>query len=242
MNEDSRIILVEDDKALADAVCEYLSGEGFAVQVIDNGNDAVQAIISDQPDLVILDIMLPGKDGLTVCREIRPAYHGYIIMFTAREDEIDQIVGLELGADDYLFKPVKPRLLLAKVKAFLRRGNIHVESEEKSSQLVFDSLSIDLMQRTVVLDENDITLTSAEFDLLAILAKQAGNILSRDEIMQQLSGARYDGLDRTIDNKISLLRRKLGDDSNVPSRIKTVRSKGYVLVPGAWAVAEAPKS
>lgn len=239
MNEDSRIILVEDDKALADAVCEYLSGEGFAVQVIDNGNDAVQAIVSEQPDLVILDIMLPGKDGLTVCREIRPAYHGYIIMFTAREDEIDQIVGLELGADDYLFKPVKPRLLLAKVKAFLRRGNIHVESEEKSSQLVFDSLSIDLMQRTVVLDETDIALTSAEFDLLAILAKQAGNILSRDEIMQQLSGARYDGLDRTIDNKISLLRRKLGDDSNVPSRIKTVRSKGYVLVPGAWATTEA---
>ena len=239
MNEDSRIILVEDDKALADAVCEYLSGEGFAVKVIDNGNDAVQAIISDQPDLVILDIMLPGKDGLTVCREIRPAYHGYIIMFTAREDEIDQIVGLELGADDYLFKPVKPRLLLAKVKAFLRRGNIHVESAEKSSQLVFDGLSIDLMQRTVVLDETDITLTSAEFDLLAILAKQAGNILSRDEIMQQLSGARYDGLDRTIDNKISLLRRKLGDDSNVPSRIKTVRSKGYVLVPGAWATTEA---
>ena len=241
MNEDSRIILVEDDKALADAVCEYLSGEGFAVKVIDNGNDAVQAIISEQPDLVILDIMLPGKDGLTVCREIRPAYRGYIIMFTAREDEIDQIVGLELGADDYLFKPVKPRLLLAKVKAFLRRGNIHVESEEKSSQIVFDSLNIDLMQRTVVLDETDITLTSAEFDLLAILAKQAGNILSRDEIMQQLSGARYDGLDRTIDNKISLLRRKLGDDSNVPSRIKTVRSKGYVLVPGAWATTVASK-
>ena len=241
MNEDSRIILVEDYKALADAVCEYLSGEGFAVKVIDNGNDAVQAIISDQPDLVILDIMLPGKDGLTVCREIRPAYHGYIIMFTAREDEIDQIVGLELGADDYLFKPVKPRLLLAKVKAFLRRGNIHVESEEKSIQLVFDSLSIYLMQRTVVLDETDIALTSAEFDLLAILAKRAGNILSRDEIMQQLSGARYDGLDRTIDNKISLLRRKLGDDSNVPSRIKTVRSKGYVLVPGAWATTEASK-
>ena len=112
MNEGSSIILVEDDKVLADAVCQYLGGEGFAVQVIEDGNAAVEAITSAQPDLVILDIMLPGKDGLTICREIRPSYPGYVIMFTAREDEIDQIVGLELGADDYLIKPVKPRLLL----------------------------------------------------------------------------------------------------------------------------------
>lgn len=234
MNEDSSIILVEDDKALADAVCQYLGGEGFAVQVIEDGNAAVEAITSAQPDLVILDIMLPGKDGLTICREIRPSYFGYIIMFTAREDEIDQIVGLELGADDYLIKPVKPRLLLAKVKAFLRRGTMQSEPAEKSGQLNFDDLCIDLAQRTVILSGNDVSLTSAEFDLLAVLAKRAGNILSRDEIMQQLSGGRYDGLDRTIDNKISLLRRKLGDDAGVPARIKTVRSKGYVLVPGAW--------
>ena len=235
MNEDSSIILVEDDNALSDAVCQYLSGEGFSVEVVDNGNDAVDAITSKQPDLVILDIMLPGKDGLTICREVRPHYRGYIIMFTAREDEIDQIVGLELGADDYLIKPVKPRLLLAKVKAFLRRGDMPAESPGNSDQLRFDNLSIDLTQRTVVLDGAEVSLTSAEFDLLRVLAKRAGKILSRDEIMQQLSGGRYDGLDRTIDNKISLLRKKLGDDSGVPTRIKTVRSKGYVLVPGAWA-------
>jgi len=234
MNEGSSIILVEDDKALSDAVCQYLSGEGFTVRVIDDGNAAVQAITADQPDLVILDIMLPGKDGLTVCREVRPDYSGYIIMFTAREDEIDQIVGLELGADDYLIKPVKPRLLLAKVKAFLRRGEMRVEASEDSSQLCFDDLVVDIAQRTVRLEGKEVPLTSAEFDLLAILAKQAGNILTRDDIMQKLSGGRYDGMDRTIDNKISLLRRKLGDDSGVPTRIKTVRSKGYVLVPGAW--------
>lgn len=234
MNEGSNIILVEDDKALADSICQYLGGEGFTVQIIADGNAAVQAITSSQPDLVILDIMLPGKDGLTICREIRPAYQGFVIMFTAREDEIDQIVGLELGADDYLIKPVKPRLLLAKVKAFLRRGGMQVETQENSDQLYFDDLFIDVGKRAVVLGAEDIALTSGEFDLLAILAKRAGTILSRDEITQQLSGGRYDGLDRTIDNKISLLRRKLGDDSGVPARIKTVRSKGYVLVPGAW--------
>ncbi len=234
MNNGSKILLVEDDKALADAVREYLTGEGFAVSVIDNGTAAVDEIIAGQPDLVILDIMLPGKDGLTVCREIRPSYNGYVIMFTAREDEIDQIVGLEIGADDYLIKPVKPRLLLAKVKAFLRRGPADASTADDPTQLNFDDLRIDLAQRSVNLAGEEVQLTSAEFDLLAILARRAGSILSRDEIMQQLSGGRYDGLDRTIDNKISLLRKKLGDDSGVPSRIKTVRSKGYVLVPGAW--------
>lgn len=235
MNQGSKIILVEDDRALSEAIDEYLSGEGFDVQIIDHGNQAVETIVSQQPDLVILDIMLPGKDGLTVCREVRPNYPGYIIMFTAREDEIDQIVGLELGADDYLIKPVKPRLLLAKVKAFLRRGSLESSADVNSKELCFDHLRIDLVQRSVTLNDKNIILTSAEFDLLAILAKQSGNILSRETIMKELSGGHYDGLDRTIDNKISQLRKKLGDDAAVPTRIKTVRSKGYVLVPGAWS-------
>lgn len=234
MNEGSSIILVEDDKALASAVSQYLETEGFEVEVVDNGDTAVETITREQPDLVILDIMLPGKDGLTVCREVRPSYSGYILMFTAREDEIDQIVGLELGADDYLIKPVKPRLLLAKVKAFLRRGDAKTEANSVDDVLGFDDLEIDTLERTVRFAGDPVSVTSAEFDLLVILARKAGQILSRDEIMQQLSGNRYDGLDRSIDNKISSLRRKLGDDSSEPVRIKTVRSKGYVLVPGAW--------
>lgn len=234
MNEGSSIILVEDDKALASAVSQYLETEGFEVDVVDNGDTAVETITREQPDLVILDIMLPGKDGLTVCREVRPSYSGYILMFTAREDEIDQIVGLELGADDYLIKPVKPRLLLAKVKAFLRRGDAKTEANSVDDVLGFDDLEIDTLERTVRFAGDPVSVTSAEFDLLVILARKAGQILSRDEIMQQLSGNRYDGLDRSIDNKISSLRRKLGDDSSEPVRIKTVRSKGYVLVPGAW--------
>ena len=151
MNEGSKIILVEDDKPLADAVSEYLGGEGYAVDIISDGAAAVEAIISAQPDLVILDIMLPGKDGLTICREIRPTYKGYVIMFTAREDEIDQIVGLELGADDYLIKPVKPRLLLAKVKAFLRRGSMQADASADVNLLQFDDLCIDITKRSVVL-------------------------------------------------------------------------------------------
>ena len=234
MTQASSILLVEDDKALADAIADYLRREGYSVNVVDDGNVAVRAIIAEQPDLVILDVMLPGKDGLAVCREVRSRFQGYIIMFTAREDEVDQIVGLELGADDYLMKPVKPRLLLAKVKAFLRRAETAPARQGQEEVLDFDDLSIDLSQRTVSLCGEEIRLTSAEFDLLVILARQAGSVLSRAEIMQQLSGGRYDGLDRTIDNKVSLLRRKLGDDSGVPSRIKTVRSKGYVFVPGGW--------
>ncbi|MES9852333.1 MAG: response regulator [Candidatus Thiodiazotropha sp. L084R] len=235
MGVGKNILLVEDDKVLADAVSEYLSNEGFSISVIDNGSAAIPEIINTQPDLVILDIMLPGKDGLTVCKEVRPEYAGYIIMFTAREDEIDQIVGLELGADDYLIKPVKPRLLLAKVKAFLRRDTQVTSAQKIPTQLEFGSLKINLDERSVILSGKEITFTSAEFDLLAILARQAGTVLSRDEITRQLSGGHYDGLDRTIDNKISLLRKKLGDDSTTPTRIKTVRLKGYVLIPGAWS-------
>ena len=242
MNENSSIILVEDDNALSDAVSQYLEGEGFSVKVVDHGDLAVETILEDEPDLVILDVMLPGKDGLAICREIRPLYAGYIIMFTAREDEIDQIVGLELGADDYLIKPVKPRLLLAKVKAFLRRVDMTRPSSEIADSLCFDDLNIDLSQRSVTLDEKDIILTSAEFDLLVVLAKRAGDILTRDNIMSQLSKGHYDGLDRTIDNRISLLRKKLGDDSGVPTRIKTVRSKGYMFVPGAWSISAWSKS
>jgi DNA-binding response OmpR family regulator len=229
-----QIMLVEDDLPLAEAVSEYLSKEGLAISVVHDGISAVEQIIETQPALVILDIMLPGKDGLTVCREIRPYYHGFIIMFTAKEDDIDQVVGLELGADDYLIKPVKPRLLLAKVKAFLRRTTMQIGELPKLDILQFGELVIDLSKREVKLNSILIVLTSAEFDLLAVLAKKAGQILSRDDITQQLKGGEYDGLERTIDNKISQLRKKLGDDSSLPTRIKTIRSKGYMLVPGAW--------
>jgi two-component system, OmpR family, response regulator RstA len=226
------LLLVEDDAVLAETIKDYLTLEGFSVSIESDGAVAQQRIVVENPDLVILDVMLPGKDGISVCREVRPHYNGYIIMFTAREDEVDQIVGLELGADDYLIKPIKPRLLLAKVKSFLRRSV--VPNDGISAELSIGSLTIDVNGRNVNLEDSEVNLTSAEFDLLVLLAKNAGEILSRDLITKSLKGGEYDGMERGIDNKISQLRKKLKDDGRIPHRIKTIRGKGYVLSPGAW--------
>lgn len=235
MQSPNKILLVEDDRALAELICEYLGNEGYCVKHLNDGSLLESSIAQFEPTLIILDIMLPGKDGFTLCREIRPLYTGFIMVFTAREDEIDQIVGLELGADDYLIKPVKPRLLLAKIKSVFRRLTEQDQAISAAANLEFGQLAIDLNNRLVCLHGETINLTSAEFELLAVLANNAGQILSRDAITQALSGAYHDGLDRKIDNKISQLRKKLGDDASQPQRIKTVRSKGYLFVVNAWA-------
>jgi DNA-binding response OmpR family regulator len=233
----TKILIVEDDAPLAESISEYLTFEGFDVETVSNGNQAVSTILDLQPDLVILDIMLPEKDGLTVCREVRPFYDGYILMFTAREEEIDQVVGLEIGADDYLLKPVKPRLLLAKIKAFLRRGQ-YIEplssTQHEIVPLVFGKLCIDTVKRAVTLDRSHIQLTDGEYDLLVLLAQHSGNILSREKIIEQTKGYSYDGVERSVDNHISQLRKKLGDNGRNPFRLKTIRSKGYLFVPNEW--------
>ncbi|MEZ9232634.1 response regulator [Vibrio amylolyticus] len=232
MNRQS-ILVIEDDIDIAESICDYLQQEGFNAVYEANGLLAEKKILSDQPSLVLLDVMLPGKDGMSICRDVRPFYSGYILMFTAKEDDIDQIVGLEVGADDYLIKPVKPRLLLAKIKAFLRRST-SIPAQSTQSLIQFGSLSIDSVNRTVTLSETDVSLTSAEFDLLEILAKNAGQVLSRTQISIELFGRDFDGLERGIDNRISQLRKKLQDTDHVSPRFKTIRNKGYVLAPGAW--------
>ena len=231
-----RILLVEDDIALATSISEYITLEGFDVQIETDGAMAQSQIMSWEPDLVILDIMLPNKDGVSICREVRPFYQGFILMFTAKEDEVEQIVGLEVGADDYLIKPIKPRLLLAKIKSFLRRNTIVAGRTPCSTEeeIALGELRVLPNSRSVELAGVQIKITSAEFDLLCLLARQAGNIVTRDQIMQNTSGTNYDGLERTIDNKISILRKKLFDDARNPQKIKTIRSKGYMLVPGAF--------
>ena len=234
INDNNRILIIEDDVPLATSINEYLTNEGFEVYLESNGSNAVNRIEHLQPDLVILDLMLPGKDGISICREVRPNFQGFILMFTAKEDEIDQIVGLEVGADDYLIKPIKPRLLLAKIKSTLRRKKLHGEHSEINQQLDFNDLNIDLRARKVMLSDEQLVLTASEYDLLVLLAKRAGEILSRDDIARHLTGHEYDGFDRTIDNKICNLRKKIGDDAKVPEKIKTIRSKGYVLVPAAF--------
>ena len=236
-NQSTQILIVEDDERLAELTREYLSNNGLSVSVEHNGAVAVRRIKAEQPDLVILDLMLPGEDGLGVCRLVRSEYSGPIIMLTARTDELDQVVGLEVGADDYISKPVTPRLLLARISAMLRRSSkLKAASdtiglqEPTDSRHHFGSLIIDNSMREAWLGDEDIDLTSAEFDLLWLLASNAGRVLSREEIFSALRGISYNGQDRSIDVRVSRIRSKIGDDPEHPRRIKTVRSRGYLFV------------
>ena len=237
----TRILLVEDDSRLAELTAEYLRKNDFQVNVERRGDVAEGRIVNERPDLVILDVMLPGKDGFEICRAIRPVYPGVILMLTARDEDLDQILGLELGADDYIAKPVQPRLLLARVKALLRRspglaGSQAGENGDPAqpAELSFGRFHISQATRSTSLGDETIDLTTAEFDLLWLLARHAGNILSRDDLLQELRGIGFDGLDRSIDARISRLRRKLGDDPENPLRIKTVRGKGYLFSKHDW--------
>lgn len=227
--DSSRILLVEDDAELASLVQEYLTKNGFTVAIAADGVEATQIIIQTQPDLVILDIMLPGKSGMDVCKEVRLQYHAPILMLTALDEDIDQMLGLELGADDYVIKPIKPRLLLSRVKALLRRAELTKTSRQSSFTGVSTVLQIDIKARTAHIKGRSVSLTTAEFDLLRLLAEHAGKIVSRDTIISHLRGFEYDGLDRSIDRRVSRLRKKLTDDPIDPQIIKTVRGKGYLL-------------
>jgi len=230
--ESARILLVEDDSKLASLVKQYLTQAGFEVQIEGDGEQAVESIESFQPDLLILDIMLPGKDGLTICKEIRPTFSAPILMLTARNEDFDQVLGLEFGADDYVIKPAEPRILLARIKALLRRSSFTPNRDE--SAIRYGSLTIDTASRDVWLDEKKVILSTHEFELLLIISEKAGTILSRDYLFKKLYNREYDGLDRTMDVRISQLRKKLGDNAEEAYRIKTIWGKGYLFVADAW--------
>ena len=231
----ARILLVEDDERLATLTSEYLQKNGLTVDIEGHGEVAERRILAENPDLVILDIMLPGKDGFEICRAVRPTYRGVILMLTARDEDLDQILGLELGADDFIAKPVQPRVLLARIKALLRRFPGHAsESSGNQEQLAFGQFRISQATRMATLSGQPIDLTTAEFDLLWLLANRAGSVLSRDDLLQDLRGIGFDGLDRSIDARISRLRKKLNDDPDNPTRIKTVRGKGYLFSKHDW--------
>jgi DNA-binding response OmpR family regulator len=234
------ILLVEDDPRLAELTSRYLTQNGLTVTVESNGAAAVARFHEARPRLVVLDLMLPGKDGLTICRELRQTFKGPILMLTAKDADIDQVIGLEAGADDYVAKPAEPMVLLARIRALLRRadreaqpaaaGQAHAPA---TTDIVFGALRISEAHR-VWLNGEEITLTTQEFELLYELARSAGTILSRDDLFKRIRGIDYDGLDRSIDSRISKLRRKLGDDADAPKRIRTIWGKGYLLVPDAW--------
>lgn len=234
-DENWNILIVEDDERLASLTQDYLQSNGLNVSVEGDGSRAIERIKAEQPDLVVLDLMLPGEDGLAVCRIVRPHYSGPILMLTARTEDLDQVLGLEMGADDYVAKPVRPRVLLARIRALLRRAKQEGVAEEASSEneserLEFGDLLVDNAMREAWLRGESIDLTSAEFDLLWLLSSNAGRVLSREEIFNQLRGIEYDGQDRSIDVRVSRIRPKVGDDPINPRRIKTVRSKGYLFV------------
>ena len=233
-----QILLVEDDIRLSTLIQEYLQQQVMVVSIEHRGDKACQRIVSEMPDLVVLDLMLPGLDGLEICKAVRPKYPGPILMLTARDEDIDQVVGLEIGADDYITKPVQPRVLLARIRALLRRFPLQsqqaVPQKNNTHDIHHDGFRISMTAREAWLNDTALDLTTNEFELLWLLASHAGEVLTRDTILDQLRGIGYDGLDRSVDIRISRLRKKLGDNTSRPFRIKTIRGKGYLFVKEAW--------
>jgi DNA-binding response OmpR family regulator len=224
------VLLVEDDASLAQWIQDYLRGHGFQLHHIARGDEVVAWVQQYKPDIVILDVMLPGKNGFDICRELRSFYSGPILMLTALNEETDEVQGLELGANDYLNKPVRPRILLARVKALLRREPL----EHLDGQLQFGQLKIVRDAKSAFYRDQPVPLTANEFDVLWLLASSAGQVISRDQLVSQLRGFEYDGFDRSIDIRISRLRKKLSDNADQPYRIKTIWARGYLFSPEAW--------
>lgn len=234
--EHPHILLVDDDEALTALVSRYLIDNGFRVSVSHGDEPVEELVAADTPDLIILDVMLPNADGLSICRAVRPGYRGSILMLTALGDDIDEVAGLELGADDYLVKPVRPRVLLARIRALLRRapgtgGRASESASDAPLVACAGALCVDSQAREATLDGAAVALTDAEFDLLHLLATRAGEVLSRDDINRSLRGLEHDGVDRTIDLRVSRLRKKLGDGGAEHRLLKSVRGKGYLLLP-----------
>ncbi len=221
------ILLVEDDPRLADMLSEYLGRAGFRVTVAPIGAAALEHLSSTDFDAVVLDLMLPDMDGLDVCRQLRGSSDTPVLMLSGRGDAVDRIVGLEMGADDYLPKPFEPRELLARLRAVLRRGRRGRAGEDQC--LRFGRLEIDPAARTVRLDGASCELTSYQFDLLVALATKAGRVLSRDLLMDLVKGEKPEAFDRSIDVHMSRIRAAIEDDPKKPRRVITVRGAGYVF-------------
>lgn len=231
----ARVLLVEDDEGLADLIGEYLGKNGLEIHWIKRGDGAIEKAHEISPDLLLLDVMLPGMDGFEICRELRARGSTLpIMMLTARDEDFDRVVGLELGADEFIPKPVQPRVLLAHVRAILRRAGMRERGTASGDTIVFGGLEIDTASRAVRLAGKLVDLTSSEFDLLWLLARNAGKVLSRNEILNKLRSLDYDGSDRSVDCRIYRLRRKLGDLVDSAERIKTIRNVGYLFSPTHW--------
>ena len=238
------IILVDNDVELIRDIDAFLKDKGFSVIIEPTGRRGAQLIKSLDPILVILDIVLPDVDGLSICRDVRMSYSGPILVMTALNDDIDEVASLETGADCYLNKPIQPRVLLAHIRALLRRhqtvthmpnepndqqGVRSLEATSQDRMLSVGNIRINSATRSVWMDDQIFDLTSGEFDILWQLASHAGQIMSRDELYYHIRGIEYDGVDRAIDQHISNIRKKIGDNTKSPTIIKSVRGVGYIL-------------
>lgn len=223
------IVIVEDDTVIRELVVELLRKEGFEAHAVADARSMDAALKQVRPDLMILDLMLPGEDGLSICRRLRAREAFFILMLTAKSDEIDRVIGLEMGADDYLVKPFSPRELVARVRAILRRGNPGLGNPPER-RFNFDIFSIDLNARQLV-DQNNsaVILTGAEFDLLSCFVERPRRVLTRDQLFNWTRGRTVNPLDRTLDMLISRLRRKLDGMSPASNLIVTVRNGGYIF-------------
>lgn len=225
MRNSNKLLIVEDDESLASLLQEYLQRHGFIVSLLYKGSRAVETVLETKPDLVILDLMLPDASGLDICSELRASWRGPILMLTAMKDDADIVVGLEVGADDYVGKPVTPRVLLARIRALLRRGS----ADAKAEIIRRGNLHINVPSREVTMKGKPVDLTTTEFDLLVLLARRAGRVQERSQLVEELRGIDFHSFDRTVDVIISRLRKKLEDTSS-GELIKTVRGVGYLMI------------
>jgi DNA-binding response OmpR family regulator len=226
----TRVLVVEDDRTVAEVVTRYLEREGYAVESVGDGQEALARADAQLPDLVVLDIMLPGLDGLEVCRRLRSRAPIPVVMLTARGSEEDKVLGLELGADDYVSKPFSPRELTARVKAVLRRAGSPLDDLDRAGSLEFDELRIDLGAREARVRDELATLTAREFELLAFLARHPRQVFRRDELLEHVWGYTY-GDTSTVTVHIRRLREKIEENPSEPRRITTVWGVGYRFDP-----------
>lgn len=231
--ENAHILVVDDDPGLRDLLLEYLFGQGFRVGAVADGKAMDAYLAENAVDLVILDLMLPGEDGLTLARKLRASTRLPIVMLSARGEDIDRIIGLEVGADDYLPKPFNPRELLARIRAVLRRGaGDKKEVASSAGNISFGSLHLDLRSQRLTKDGAEVSLTSGDFALLQVFAEHPNRLLSRDQLMDLIKSSERGPFDRSIDVRVTRLRRKIEPDPANPVYIRTIWGKGYLFSPG----------
>lgn len=226
----AHILVVDDDPALCELLSDYLGESGYTVATVGDGKAMRRALAHGMPDAIVLDLMLPGEDGLALARELRSQSEVPILMLSARGEEIDRVVGLEVGADDYLAKPFSPRELLARLRALLRRARF-VPGQSSGNAFAFGPYVLDTAARRLLRDGAEVRLTGAEFDLLHMFVERPNRVLTRDMLVDRLKGYDRDPFDRSIDIRVTRLRRKIEVDPTAPAYIRTVRGEGYLFNP-----------